>query len=278
MTKPLILVTGGTGKTGSRVVSRLRAQGTPVRVASRSGEQPFDWHDRTTWDTALEGVTAVYLVPLDGEVLTRPFVERAAQLGVERLVMLSGRGLDNPEYSGDAALVNATHADGEGALHDSGLTWTILRPTWFAQNFSEGLFLDAVLAGELRLPVGDAAASYVDADDIAAVAVAALTEDGHAKQTYDLSGPRAVTITEAVAEISRATGRAVGYVPLSPEEFVTELTGQGWPAADAKFYAEGLSPIRRGMDAHVSDGVPRALGRPARDFTDYVQAAVGAWR
>jgi uncharacterized protein YbjT (DUF2867 family) len=277
MTNHPILVTGGTGKSGSRVVSRLRAQGVPVRVASRSGEPAFDWHDRTTWDTALDSVKAVYLVPLDGQLFTRPFVERAAQLGVERVVLLSGRGVDVPGYSGEANIAGATHEDGESAVRESGIAWTILRPAWFAQNFSEGIFRDAILAGELRLPAGDGAASFVDAEDIAAVAVAALTEDGHAAQTYELSGPRALTIAEAVAEISEATGRRIRYVPLSPGEFVTELSGQGWPAAEAEDYAEAVSPIRRGMDSHVSDGVWRALGRQPRDFTDYVKAAVKTW-
>ncbi|MFF7098396.1 NAD(P)H-binding protein [Streptomyces rubradiris] len=278
MTKHPILVTGGTGKSGSRVVSQLRAQGASVRVASRSGEPQFDWLDRATWDSALEGVKAVYLVPIDGELLTRPFIERAVHLGVERVVLLSGRGVDVPGYSGEANIAGATHVDGESAVRDSGITWTILRPAWFAQNFSEGIFLDAVLAGELRLPAGDGAASFVDAEDIAAVAVAALAEDGHGGQTYELSGPRALTIAEAIAEISQATGRDLRYVPLSPEEFVAELTGQGWPSAEAEDYAEAVSPIRRGMDSYISDGVQRALGRQPRDFSDYVKASVGAWR
>jgi uncharacterized protein YbjT (DUF2867 family) len=278
MTKHPILVTGGTGKSGSRVVSQLRAQGASVRVASRSGEPQFDWLDRATWDSALEGVKAVYLVPIDGELLTRPFIERAVHLGVERVVLLSGRGVDVPGYSGEANIAGATHVDGESAVRDSGITWTILRPAWFAQNFTEGIFLDAILAGELRLPAGDGAASFIDAEDIAAVAVAALAEDGHGGQTYELSGPRALTIAEAIAEISQATGRDIRYVPLSPEEFVAELTGQGWPSAEAEDYAEAVSPIRRGMDSYISDGVQRALGRQPRDFSDYVKASVGAWR
>ncbi|MGW2327775.1 SDR family oxidoreductase [Streptomyces sp. NPDC001700] len=278
MTKHPILVTGGTGKSGGRVVSLLRAQGAPVRVASRSGMPRFDWLDRATWDSALDGVKAVYLVPIDGELLTRPFVARAVELGVERVVLLSGRGVDVPGYSGEANIAGATHMDGEDAVRDSGIAWTILRPAWFAQNFSEGIFLDTILAGELRLPAGDGAASFVDAEDIAAVAVAALTEDGHGGQTYELSGPRALTIAEAVAEISKATGRDIRYVPLSPEEFVAELTGQGWPVAEAEDYAEAVGPIRRGMDSHLSHGVQRALARQPRDFTDYVSAAVGAWR
>ncbi|MFG2331004.1 NAD(P)H-binding protein [Streptomyces sp. NPDC048604] len=278
MTKQTILVTGATGTTGSRVLTLLRTRGARVRVASRVGEPRFDWLDRTTWDSALDGVKTVYLVPLDGQLLTRPFVERAVERGIERVVLLSGRGVDVPGYSGEANVAGATHMDGESAVRDSGVAWTILRPAWFAQNFSEGVFLDAVLAGELRLPAGDGAVSFVDADDIAAVAVAALTEDGHDGQTYELSGPRALTIAQAVAEISEATGRDIRYVPLSPAAFAAELTGQGLAAAEVEDYAEAVSPIRRGMDSHLSDGVQRALGRQPRDFTDYVKACAGAWR
>lgn len=279
MSQHSILVVGGTGKSGSRVVSRLRALGAPVRAASRSGEHPFDWNDRGTWDPALDGVKAVYVVPLDGATLTRPFVERAVELEVERVVLLSGRGVDVPGYAGETSIAGATHVDGESAVRASGAAWTILRPGWFAQNFSEGFFLDSILSGELRLPAGDGAVSFVDAEDIAAVAMAALTEDGHAGQTYELSGPRALTMGEAVAEISAAIGREIRYVPLAADEFVAELTGQGWSAAEARDYADAVAPIPRGMDSHISDGVQRALGRPPRDFTDFVEsaAAAGAW-
>ncbi|MET9554348.1 NAD(P)H-binding protein [Streptomyces sp. NPDC006645] len=284
----LILVVGGTGTTGGRVVARLRGRGFAVRVASRGGEPRFDWTDRTTWDAVLAGVTAVYVVPFDGRSLTRPFVERAVARGVERIVLLSGRGVDVPGYAGEASTAGPTHIDGEAAVRalgtgsraGGGTAWTIVRPSWFAQNFSEGFFLDAVLTGELRLPAGDGAASFVDADDIAAVAVAALTEDGHDGRTYELSGPRALTIAEALAEISAATGREIRYAPLSPEEFMAELRDQGLSAAEAADYAESLSPLRRGLDSHVSDGVRRVLGREPRDFHEFVKSAAerGFWR
>ncbi|MEV6228865.1 NAD(P)H-binding protein [Saccharopolyspora shandongensis] len=280
MTGQQILVIGGTGKSGRRIVSRLRAAGLPALVASRSGDRRFDWTDRDTWDTALEGVRAVYLVPFDGEQLTRPFVERAVELGVQRLVLLSGRGVDVPGYVDPRNPAAQTHIDGEAAVRDLDIEWTIVRPGWFAQNFDEGFFRDAVLAGELRLPAGDGAATFVDAEDIAAVAVAALTEDGHDRQVYELSGPRAVTIAEAAAEISAATGREIRYVPLSPEDFVAELTVSGWSPGDAADFAEAMAPLRRDLDSHVSDGVRRALGREPRDFSEYAKAAAaaGAWQ
>ncbi|WP_188195175.1 NmrA family NAD(P)-binding protein [Nonomuraea sp. SYSU D8015] len=280
MTMHSILVVGGTGKTGGRVAAGLRARGADVRVAARSADVRFDWNDRATWDAALDGVAAAYVVPLDGALLTRPFAERAARLGVGRLVLLSGRGVDVPGYGDPSSAVGRTHVDGEDAVRSGDVPWTILRPGWFAQNFSEGFFREAVLAGELRLPAGDGAASFVDAEDIADVAVAALTEDGHAGRTYELSGPRALTMAEAAAEISAVTGRKIRYVPLSPDEFVAELVEQGWPAGDAKEYADVVAAIRLGLDAHISDGVRHALGRDARDFTGFVREAArsGAWR
>lgn len=275
-----ILVVGGTGTTGRRVVSQLRAQHVPVRVASRSTETRFDWTDRSTWDAALDGVRSVYIVPLDGELITRSFVQRAVELGVERAVLLSGRGVDVLGYAGEAGIAGATHIHGESAVRNAGIAWTILRPTWFAQNFSEGCLLDAILRGELRLPAGDARAGFVDAEDIAAVAVAALTEDHHAEQTYELSGPRALSLDEAVAEIAEVTGSEIRYVPLSPGQFVAELTAQGWPAAGVESWVEAVSPLRRGLETDLADGVQRALGREPRDFTDFVKTAAvaGAWQ
>jgi uncharacterized protein YbjT (DUF2867 family) len=280
MTEHPILVTGATGKSGRRVVNRLRAKGLPVRAAARSGECTFDWTDRGTWDAALEGARAVYIVQLDGTKLVRPFVERAVSHGVGRIVLASGRGIDLPGYAKDSSDVLEGLIDSEAAVRDSGLEWTISRPGWFAQNFSEGFFADTVRAGELRLPAGDGAAAFVDAEDIAAVVVAALTQDRHAGQIYELSGPRAVTLAEAVDTISEATGREVRYVPLSVQEYVAELVQQGWPPADAEAFADVIEPLREGKDAYTSDGVQRALGRPPRTFAEFAKstAAAGGWQ
>ncbi|WP_107071090.1 NmrA family NAD(P)-binding protein [Streptomyces cyaneogriseus] len=169
--------------------------------------------------------------------------------------------------------------DSEAAVRESGLEWTISRPGWFAQNFSEGFFADGIRAGEVRLPAGDGAAGFVDAEDIAAVVVAVLTDARHAGRIYELSGPRAVTLAEAVATISEATGRDNRYVPLSVEEYVAELVGQGVPPADARAFADVFEPLGKGTDAYVSDGVRQALGRPPRTFAEFARstAAAGGW-
>ncbi|MFC4080462.1 NAD(P)H-binding protein [Amycolatopsis samaneae] len=280
MSEHPILVTGATGKSGRRVVARLRDRGAQVRAASRGGEHHFDWTDRGTWDAALTGVRAVYVVQLDGTRLVRPFVELAARRGVRRIVLASGRGIDDPHYAPDRTGARPGILDSEAAVRESGLEWTITRPGWFAQNFSEGFFADAVHAGELRLPAGEGAASFVDAEDIAEVVAAALTGEGHAGRVYELSGPRAVTLTEAVATISAATGREIRYVPLSVAEYIEELVAQGLPREDAEVFADVVEPLREGRDAHLSDGVRQALGRPPRAFGRFAEAAAaaGAWQ
>ncbi|QWF84097.1 NAD(P)H-binding protein [Amycolatopsis sp. CA-230715] len=279
MSEQPILVTGATGKSGRRVVSRLRAAGVPVRAAARHAEHVFDWADRGTWDAALDGARSAYLVQVDGTKLVRPFVELAVRHGVERIVLASGRGLDDPDYAKDTGGVLEGLLDSEAAVRESGLEWTISRPGWFAQNFSEGFFADDIRGGELRLPGGDGAVSFVDAEDIAAVVVAALTEDGHAGRSYELSGPAAVTLAEAVATISEAVGREIRYTPLSTEGYVAELVRKGLSRVDAEAFADIIEPIRSGTDEHVSDGVWRALGRPPRTFAEFVKSTVdeGGW-
>ncbi|SQE00299.1 conserved hypothetical protein [Parafrankia sp. Ea1.12] len=169
------------------------------------------------------------------------------------------------------------HLRNEDAVRSTGMRWTILRPGWFAQNFSEGFFHASIQRGELRLAAGDGAAAFVDTRDIADVAVAALTEDNHAGRTYELSGPRALTFSEALAEIERVSGHATRYVAIPPARFVEELSGQGWSRADARLWTAALTPIATGREAVVADGVRRALGREPTDFTDFTRSATAAW-
>jgi uncharacterized protein YbjT (DUF2867 family) len=264
------LIVGGTGKTGSRVVDRLRGLDIPVRIAARSAEPRFDWEDESTWAPVLAGVQGVYIVPLDGSFLTSAFVRRAVDSGVQRIVLLSARGVDVPGYYGRDNPAVDSHLDGERAVRESGVTWTILRPGWYAQNFNEGFFVDQVRAGELRVAAGDGAAAFIDVDDIAAVAAAALTQDGHAGAAYDLSGPRALTFHEVAEEI----GGGLRYVPLTEEQYLAELVAGGMSPQDAQLWSAALEPIRRGLESVVSDGVLRALGRAPKDFGAYVRTAV----
>ena len=267
-----ILVLGGTGKTGRRVATRLTALGWPVRLGSRSGRPPFDWEDPTTWGPVVTGADRVYVsyypdvsLPEAAERVGA-FATQAVDAGVRRLVLLSGRGEEGAE-------------EAERAVQRSGAEWTIVQAAWFSQNFSEDYLLDAVLAGEVALPVGDVREPFIDADDIADVAVAALTEDGHLGQLYEVTGPRLVTFGEAVAEIGEAAGRDIRFVSVSVDDYVAELARLGVPAEQTSLVTYLFTEVLDGRNAHLADGVPRALGRAPRDFADYARAAAatGVW-
>src|SRR4051812_31418858 len=264
------LVLGGTGKTGRRIVERLRALDVPVRVGSRS--LPFDWYDASTWDRALDDVSAVYvsffpdLAVAGAPEIVGAFARLAAQRGVKRLVLLSGCG--EPE---------AQRAERE--LIAAGTEWTVVRCSWFAQNFSEAFLAGFVEAGGSAPPAGGIPEPFVDVEDIAEVATAALTQDGHGGQVYELTGPRALRFDEAAAEIAAATGRDVRFVSVPADAFHARMLEAGVPDEEAELVSFLFREVLDGRNAEPQDGVQRALGRAPRDFGEYarVAAARGAW-
>ena len=266
------LVLGGTGKTGRRVAQRLTARGLSVRVGSRSGEPPFDWDDEATWAPALQDVGSVYVsyypdLAVPGSVAAvRSFAKLAAERGIRRLVLLSGRGEEEAQRA-------------ERAVQEVSAGWTIVRCSWFNQNFSEDYLLEPILEGEVVLPAGDVPEPFVDTDDIADVAVAALTEEGHAGQLYELTGPRLLTFAEAIAEISQATGRKIRFVPITVEEYASVLAEQEVPAGFVWLLTYLFTEVLDGRNAYLTDGVHRALGREPKDFADYTRdaSATGIW-
>jgi uncharacterized protein YbjT (DUF2867 family) len=266
------LVLGGTGKVGRRVAERLLARGVPTRVGSRSGRPPFDWENRSTWSPVLEGVRSAYVsyspdlaVPGAAETVGS-FAELAVQSGVRRLVLLAGRGEPEAEQ-------------GEDAVRESGADLTIVRSTWFAQNFSEDFWRDLVVSGEVALPAGDVPEPFVDADDIADVAVAALTDDRHIGELYELTSPRLLTFRDAVGEIAKASGREIRYVPVSIEEYAAGAAEFGVPPEFVEFLTYLFTEVL-GNHPYLTDGVQRALGREPRDFSVYARetAASGVWK
>jgi len=268
-----VLVVGGSGKTGRRVADRLRALGLPVRIGSRSGAPAFDWNDPAGWPAALAGTGAAYIayspdlaVPGAPEAIAA-FAEVALAAGARRLVLLSGRGEEEAERA-------------ERALQASGADWTIVRCSWFMQNFSEGHFRDAVLAGELALPVGDVAEPFVDVDDIADVAVAAFTDARHVGQLYELTGPRSLSFAEAIRAIALASSRTVRYTTVSPDAFVAESRRQQVPEDLIGFLRYLFEEVLDGRNVRPADGVQRALGRAPRDFDAFAREAAraGAWK
>jgi uncharacterized protein YbjT (DUF2867 family) len=269
-TKP-ILVIGATGKTGRRVAARLEARGLPVRRGSRNSATPFDWEAPETWGPALDGVRSAYVtyfpdLAFPGAVeKLDSLCETAKDSGIDHLVLLSGRGEHHARM-------------GEDVVRESGIDFTIVRAAWFAQNYSEGYLRDPILAGVLPMPGGEILEPIIDIDDIADVATAALTGEGHRGELYEVTGPRLMTFADMAAELSTAIGRPIRHIPISFEDFHANIAQSG-----GDFVADVFTAIARetldGRNAHTTDGVMRALGRPPRDFADFARSAAraGAW-
>jgi len=269
----LVLVLGGTGKTGRRIAESLQAKGIPTRLGSRSAVPAFDWNNEANWDDCLTGVEAAYInyapdLAIPGATDSiQAFVDRAKRHDVKRLVLLSGRG----EAEAQAC---------ERIVQDSGIDWTVVRASWFNQNFSEGAFVEMVQAGQITLPAAEALEPFVDVNDIADVAVAALTEQGHTGEIYEVTGPRLLTFADVAAEISRASGRNVAYVQVPHDAFVAGVAGSGAPKVVVWMLDYLFSTVLDGRNAYLTDGVQRALGRAPRDFFAYAReiAATGLWK
>ncbi len=262
--KGLTLVLGATGKTGRRVASRLQALDHPIRLGSRSAAIAFDWTQESSWDACLEDVTSVYInypsdLPIPGSNDTiAAFVDAAKRNGVLRLVLLCGRG-ETDAHSW------------EDIVQSSGLDWTIIRASWFCQNFSEGAFAEMVQASCITLPAGNIPEPFIDIDDIADVAVAALTAPNHGGKIYEVSGPRLLTFAAAAAELSQAMGRTIEYQQIPHETFLAAVAESGSPQHVVWLMDHLFGTVLDGRNAHVTDGVQRALGRPPRDFSDFAR-------
>jgi len=267
-----IVLVGGSGKTGGRIMKRLEERGLTIRAASRSSARPFDWEDRSTWRGALQGASSAYVafqpdlaVAWAAEAI-EALAKVAVECGLDHIVLLSGRGEDGAQRS-------------EAALKASGIGTTILRASWFCQNFSEGAFVEQILAGRLQLPAGEVKEPFIDADDIADAAVAALTHPSHRNKTYELTGPRALTFREAVAEIAAASGRPIEYEQVSMADFTGGLAAAGLPQGLIDLLEELFGQVLDGRNSGVMGGVADTLGRPATDFSQYARrtAATGIW-
>ena len=266
------LVVGATGKTGRRVIERLERAGLPVRQGSRGATPGFDWDHEAGWSKALEGAGAAYVtyypdLAAPGAVeKIRAFTAEALSAGVRRIVLLSGRG----EEEAQAA---------EKVLTESGAHWTILRCSWFAQNFSESFMGEGVSGGALVLPAGPIPEPFVDCDDIADVAFAALTEEGHVGKLYELTGPRALTFREAASAIASARGVPLDYVEVPLDAYSAEMRAHGVPGEMIDLVVYLFGTVLDGRNAMTADGVEQALGRKATDFRTYAArvAAEGGW-
>ena len=268
-----ILVIGGTGKTGRKVVKGLKKQNQIVRIGARSSTPAFDWHDPATWPAALAGMDKVYItfypdlaVPGAYEAI-KGLTEEAKKAGVKKAVLLSGKGEKEAERC-------------EQVVADSGLDYTLVRASWFNQNFSESFLMDPILAGYVALPMPDAKIPFVDTGDIADVVVKALLDDAHNGKTYAVTGPRAITFEEAVREIAASTGKEIKYQPVSLDDYSAMMKSAGVPS-DYIWLFDYLfrEVLSKPENQEISSDVEKVLGRKARDFSEFARetAETGVW-
>jgi uncharacterized protein YbjT (DUF2867 family) len=271
----LTLVLGATGKTGSRVADRLLSRGLPVRTAARSGaDAHFDWDDPGTYVPALQGVNRVYLL---GPVMRTDFADQvsvflddAEAAGARHVTYLSAHGVDSAP---PGTAMRSVELD---LLGRPGLTHAILRPAWFMQNFSE-TFLKPV-GGAIVVPAGDGAEAFVDAEDIAAVASATLTDpEAHAGAQYALTGPEALTIEEAAKVISDVSGQAINYTDSDRDEWIAAAVAAGVPAAYGAVLRLLTETIASGHGSRPSSDVEKAAGAAPASFADFARRTAAAW-
>jgi uncharacterized protein YbjT (DUF2867 family) len=267
-----MLVIGSNGKTGRRVLQRLNDRGVPALGATYSGNPKFDWNDESTWENLLNNIQSVYIsyypdLAIPGAVQSiEQFTQLAVKKGVQKLVLLSGRGEEEAQQC-------------EKVVMNAGVDWTIVRASWFCQNFNEGNFLEPIIAGHVALPAGNIGDPFIDADDIADVAVAALTEEGHSKKLYEVTGPRLLTFKDAIGEIAKATGREIKFEQVTMKAYADILAEYGLPKDFIWLVTYLFTEVLDGRNASVAEGVQQALGRKPTDFSEYVKkaAATGVW-
>lgn len=268
-----ILVIGGTGKTGRRVVEGLNHLGHEVRIGTRSNEPKFDWEDFSTFGPALRGMDRAYIVYYPdlavpgAKAAITALTEAALKEGLEKVVLLSGKG----EAEAEAC---------ERIVAHSGLNYTLVRASWFNQNFSEGAFLDLVLAGHVALPMPDAEIPFVDAGDIADVVTKVLIDDAYNGETITVTGPRKMTFQEAVETMSQAIDREVHYQPISIEAFKEGMKAAGLPDSYVWLFGYLFQEVLGNPEnQNISNDIEKVLGRKALDFKAYAKAtaASGIW-
>ena len=272
MEEKKILILGGKGKTGRKVAERLTKLGKTIRIGSRTETPPFDWENPETWPAALKGIDTVYItfqpdlaIPVALEAI-KGFTAEAVKNGIRKMVLLSGRGEDKAQVC-------------EQIVMDSGVDWTIVRASWFNQNFSESFLLEPVLAGQVVLPRGEALEPFVDTDDIADVVVESLLDDKHAGQIYELTGPRLLTFKQLTAEISKATGRDISFKSISVDEYEKMLRENQIPEEFVWLINYLFKEVLDGRNASVTNDIEKVLGWKAKDFTEYAEetATAGIW-
>lgn len=271
-----VLITGGTGKTGSRLATALRSRGVTPRIASRmlgNGKTEFDWMREETFDTAVRGIESVYLVaPTTDDTLSsmRPFLEVALQSGVKRFVFLSASSIEEG---------GPMHGQVHRYLKQHAPSWVVLRPTWFMQNFSEMQHRATIVGeGAIYSATQDGQIPFIDAADIAEVAAEALTGETFPSGGRILTGPELLTYDQVASIIASTVKYPVEHRRLTEQELVQRLAGNGLPLPYAAFLASLDTQIANGSEARLTEEVLRITGKPPRLFQTFVLENQTAWR
>ena len=257
------LVIGASGKTGIRVMAGLKSLGYQPKGASRSGDVSFDWNDESTWAKALNGIDAVYLTYYPDLAIPKApgdiskFCALAKLRGIKHITLLSGRG-------------EPAAQDCENIVKQSGLSWTIVRASWFNQNFSEGMFRDLIMSGSIALPVDATTEPFIDADDIAAVVIASLTEPQHSGELYEVTGPELLNFADLAEKFSANLGREISFQQITLDEFQAGLAAAHVDEGAIEALTYLFTEVLDGRNDYLSDGVQRALGRVPKSFDQYI--------
>ncbi len=272
MEEKKILVLGGKGKTGRKVAERLTKLGKTIRIGSRSEKPSFDWENPETWAGAIDGMDSVYItfqpdLAVPGALKAiEGFTSQAVKGGIRKMVLLSGKGEKEAELC-------------EQVVMNAGVDWTIVRASWFNQNFSESFFLDPIVAGHVALPRAEALVPYVDVDDIADVVVESLLDDKHVGQTYELTGPRQLTFKQVTEEISKVTGRDIKFESITMDEYTKMLREYQVPEDYIWLINYLFTEVLVSRNSSVTNDIEKVLGRKAKDFGEYARetASTGIW-
>ncbi|MDR3615384.1 MAG: NAD(P)H-binding protein [Candidatus Obscuribacterales bacterium] len=276
ITNNYTLVLGATGKTGSRVAKKLINQGIVVRTAARSrADIRFDWNDRSTFASALDNVSAIYLVPpvlrVDFANIVTKFLDEAERVGVRHVTYLSAYGI---EHAPAEVALRAVELD---LASRTALSHSVVRPAWFMQNFSE-TFVKPV-NDEIVVPCGMGAEAFVSADDIASVAAATLSDPvRHAGSVYSPTGPKALTFEEAAADISNAVGRRISYRDIDRNAWINAMIQAGVPAEYGEVLRTLTETIASGRGSRPNNDVLTATDKPPTSFTEFATKSAAAWR
>lgn len=273
MRKCNYLIIGGTGKTGRKVVKSLQLLNQNVKIGSRSATPVFDWNHPDTYEKALEGIDKVYItyqpdLAVPGALMAvDKLIKIAKNKGVKKVVLLSGKGEKEAQLC-------------EQLVMHSGLDYTIVRASWFNQNFSESFLLEPIKQGVVALPQAKIKVPFVDTDDIADVVVEALLHNTHNGKMYQLTGARTLTFKDVISEISTVTNKKIEFIPITIGEYVEDLKEHGIPD-DFVWLIEYLFTEVLGNPevSQISNDIEKVLRRKPKDFSEYVKetAATGIW-